>query len=67
MKNPVRWNNTLPLTATLIAINTILIAETTKSMKGRLSKLKQVILQNGFEIYNEEEKGDFTFLERREL
>jgi hypothetical protein len=67
MKNSVRWETTLPLTTTLIAINTILIAETTKSMKGRLSKLKPVILQNGFEIYNEEEKGDFTFLERREL
>ena len=45
----------------------LLIAETTKSMKGRLSKLKEVILQQGFEIYNEEEKGDFTFLEAREL
>lgn len=45
----------------------LLIAETTKSMKGRLSKLKQVILQYGFEIYNEEGKGDFTFLEAREL
>jgi superfamily II DNA or RNA helicase len=45
----------------------LLIAETTKSMKGRLSKLKEVIEQQGFDIYNEEEKGDFTFVEAREL
>jgi len=45
----------------------LLIAETTKSMKGRLSKLKEVIEQQRFDIYNEEEKGDFTFIEVREL
>jgi len=45
----------------------LLIAETTKAMKGRLSKLKQLIQQQGFDIYNEEEKGDFTFIEAREL
>jgi hypothetical protein len=45
----------------------LLIAETTKSMNGRLSKLKGVIEQQGFDIYNEEEKGDFTFIEAREL
>jgi hypothetical protein len=45
----------------------LLIAETTKSMKGRLSKLKEVIEQQEFDIYNEEEKGDFTFIEAREL
>jgi 16S rRNA G1207 methylase RsmC len=45
----------------------LFIAETTKSMKGRLSKLKEVIEQNGFQIYSEEEKGDFTFIEAREL
>jgi len=36
-------------------------------MKGRLSKLKEVIERYGFDIYNEEEKGDFTFIEAREL
>ena len=45
----------------------ILIAETTKSMKGRLSEINQEIEKHGFNIYNEEEKGDFTFIEAREL
>jgi len=45
----------------------LLIAETTKSMKGRLSKLKEEIEKQGFDIYNQEEKGDFTFIEAREL
>jgi len=45
----------------------LLIAETTKAVKGRLSKLKQVIEQQGFDIYNVEERGDFTFIEAREL
>jgi ubiquinone/menaquinone biosynthesis C-methylase UbiE len=45
----------------------LLIAETTKSMKGRLAKLKEEIEKQGFDIYNEEERGDFTFIEAREL
>lgn len=45
----------------------LLIAETTKSMKGRLTKLKEVIAKEGFDIYNYEERGDFTFIEAREL
>jgi putative methyltransferase/type III restriction/modification enzyme restriction subunit/helicase-like protein/integrase-like protein len=45
----------------------LLIAETTKSMKGRLSKIKEIIEQQGFNIYNQEVKGDFTFIEAREL
>jgi hypothetical protein len=45
----------------------LLIAETTKSIKGRLSKLKEVIQLYGFDVYNEEEIGDFTFIEAREL
>jgi len=32
-----------------------------------LSKLKEVIEQQGFDIYNEEERADFTFIEAREL
>jgi hypothetical protein len=31
-----------------------------------LSKLKQIIEQQGFDIYDEE-KADFTFIETREL
>jgi len=38
----------------------LLIVETTKSTKGRLSRLSEVIQKQGFEIYNEE-RGDFTF------
>ena len=45
----------------------LLIAETAKSMNGRLSKLKEVIEKEGFDIYNLEEKGDFCFIEAREL
>jgi hypothetical protein len=43
------------------------IAETTKSMKGRLSTLSEILTQQGFEIYSDEERGDFTFIEAREL
>ena len=47
----------------------LLIAETTKSVSasGRLSRLRNVIKENGFEIYNDEQRGDFTFIEGREL
>jgi hypothetical protein len=45
----------------------LLIAETTKSLKGRLSKLRDVLREQGFEIYTDEERGDFTFIETREL
>jgi hypothetical protein len=45
----------------------LLIAETTKSMKGRLSKLHEVLTEQDFEIYSDEERGDFTFIEAREL
>ncbi len=45
----------------------LLIAETTKSMKGRLSKLRDVITEQGFDIYTDEEKGNFTFIEARLL
>ena len=45
----------------------LLIAETTKSMKRRMSNIKQVIKEQGFDIYSIEEKGDFTFIEAREL
>jgi hypothetical protein len=34
---------------------------------GRLSRLRNVIKENGFEIYNDEQRGDFTFIEGREL
>ncbi|HEU4823513.1 MAG TPA: hypothetical protein VFS97_08830 [Nitrososphaeraceae archaeon] len=47
----------------------MLIAETTKSFRpgGRLSRLRDIVKEQGFEIYTDEEKGDFTFIEAREL
>jgi superfamily II DNA or RNA helicase len=47
----------------------LLIAETTKSLtgNGRLSTLRDVLREEGFEIYQDEERGDFTFIEAREL
>lgn len=51
-----------------LAINGyLLIAETTKSMKGRLSNLRDIITGQGFEVYTYEERGDFTFIEARLL
>jgi ubiquinone/menaquinone biosynthesis C-methylase UbiE len=51
----------------LVTNGILIIAETTKSMKGRLSKLRDVIKAEGFETYIDEERGDFTFIEAREL
>ena len=45
----------------------LLIADTTKSIDKRLSKIKEVIKKQGFEIYSDEEKGDFTFIGAREI
>jgi hypothetical protein len=47
----------------------LLIAETTKSLTGneRLSTLRNVLEEEGFEIYQDEERGEFTFIEAREL
>ena len=45
----------------------LLIVETTKSLKGRLPNISDVIKEKGFEIYIDEQRGDFTFIEAREL
>jgi hypothetical protein len=45
----------------------LLIVETTKSLKGRPSNISDVIKEKGFEIYTDEQRGDFTFIEAREL
>ena len=39
----------------------LLVTDTTKSLKRRLSKLRDRMKKHGFEIYSDEEKGDFTF------
>ena len=51
----------------LVTNGILMIGETTKSMKGRLSNLRDVIKAEGFETYSDEERGDFTFIEAREL
>jgi superfamily II DNA or RNA helicase len=45
----------------------LFIAETTKSLSGRLSRLRDIIKERGFEIYADQERGDFTFIEARKL
>ncbi|MGC2383122.1 MAG: integrase repeat-containing protein, partial [Nitrososphaeraceae archaeon] len=45
----------------------LLIAETTKSLIGRLSELRNVIKEQGFEIYDDIERGNFTFIEASKL
>jgi superfamily II DNA or RNA helicase len=45
----------------------LFIAETTSSLSARLAELRNVIKEQGFEIYSDEERGDFTFIEARKL
>jgi Hypothetical methyltransferase len=45
----------------------LFIVETTKSLSGRLSRLREIIKERGFEIYSDEERGDFTFIEARKI
>jgi ubiquinone/menaquinone biosynthesis C-methylase UbiE len=51
----------------LVTNGILIIAETTKSMKGRLSNLRDETQKQGFDIYSDEERGDFTFIEAMEL
>ena len=51
----------------LVTNGILIIAETTKSLKGRLSSLREEIQKQGFDIYSDEERGDFTLIEAREL
>jgi len=55
----------------------IMIAETTRSLsahgslynneEGRLYELKDILKREGFEIYSDEQRGQFTFIEATEL
>ena len=38
-----------------------------KSISGRLSRFGEIIKERGFEIYSDEERGDFTFIEARKF
>ena len=43
----------------------LFIADTTKSLNGRLHSLREILEEQGFEKYSDDEKGDFTFIEAR--
>lgn len=45
----------------------LFISETTQSLSKRLGKLRDVLSQNGFEIYRDEEIALFTFIEARKI
>jgi hypothetical protein len=47
----------------------LMIAETTRTLKQgeRLETLRDVLCKQDFEIYTEENRGDFTFLEARKV
>ena len=65
------WTDYLQEAKRCLATNGyLLIAETTKSLRsngGRLSKLRDTLKTEGFEIYEDIEKDDFTFLEARNI
>jgi superfamily II DNA or RNA helicase len=62
------WPQYLSEANRCLAINGyLLIAETTKSLEGRLAELRKIVIVNGFEIYSDEKRGDFTFIEARKL
>lgn len=45
----------------------LFIAETTKSLKLGLSKLPELLKEQGFEVYSSDEMYQFTFIEARKL
>ena len=62
------WKEYVTEAKRCLAVNGYLfISETTKAMENRLSELKNVLHMEGFEIYRDEQRGDFTFLESRKL
>ena len=60
------WKDYLTEARRCLAINGYLfISETTNSLKGRLTGLRDILKENGFEIYNDYENDLFTFIEAR--
>jgi hypothetical protein len=60
------WEDYLKESARCLSKNGYLfISETMNSLSHRLKNLRQVIQQNGFEIYRDDEIGQFTFVEAR--
>jgi hypothetical protein len=60
-------NHIIEANRCLVKNGYLFIAETSKSLNTRLSKLRDVLKEQGYEIYSDEERGDFTFIEAREL
>lgn len=62
------WPDYITEAKRCVAKNGLLfIAETANSLSARLSELRNVIRDQGFEIYSDEERGDFTFIEARKF
>ncbi|MBV9179224.1 MAG: hypothetical protein JO297_19510 [Nitrososphaeraceae archaeon] len=62
------WRDYITEAKRCLAKNGLLfIAETTNSLSTRLSELRKVIKDQGFEIYSDEERGMFTFIDARKL
>jgi hypothetical protein len=45
----------------------LFVVETTRSLGARLSEFRNIITDQAFEIYSDEEKGDYTFIEARKI
>lgn len=45
----------------------LFISETTNALKVRLSGMKEVLSENGFEVYDDYENDHFTFVEARKI
>lgn len=61
------WREYIVEAKRCLAKNRLFVAETTRSLGARLSELRNVITNQGFEIYSDEEKGEFTFIEARKV
>ena len=60
----INWEDYIKEANRCLVINgTLLIAETTKSLDARLSKLREVLKRYNFQIYLEYELDRFTFIE----
>jgi hypothetical protein len=60
------WTDYIKESSRCLSENGLLfISETTKSLTHRLSDLRSEITKHGFEIYKDEEIGNFTFIEAR--
>jgi hypothetical protein len=63
------WHDYIVEAKRCLATNGYLfISETTKSLSdgGRLSRLRDILKDQDFEIESDEEIGDFTFIDARE-